>query len=532
MEANAQSDYYSVISGLSTSPNGRAPQGAARYNRSVWIITPAEMTAAGITTGSIVNSLGFNLSIAQNIATTGNFIVYLQNTADVTNTKSTTWATAITGMTTASNSPLTIPAAVGTFDQPFSGGTVFTYTGGGLYIAFEYSNPSGTLATTSNTALCNTQLTNGIKSAFSSTVAPTTVAVSNYRPLTRLGIEVLCPRPDALAVTSSALMSADLTWDSAGLAEIEYGPYNFVQGTGTILSGLVSPYTLNGLAESTAYDYYARSDCDLGNFSSWNGPLSFSTVFQPAIPTYNTSFEAKNFPLIGWKADTETNGSNWYPYFSNTSSALIQNGMYSAISVSNPTAVAAARMYSRGIALQAGSVATISYYVRNYVFTSTATASYQLTVGTAQTAAAQTTVVATETGISSPTFILKSFTFTPLTTGTYYFGFLHNSPVNATGTHAFIIDNLTVSELLAATQFDDSAFSLFPNPATNVINIESKNYAITKVSLTDLNGRIVKQSVVDNLSNFKINISDLSSGVYMMNITSKEGSVIKKVIKN
>src|SRR5689334_11334408 len=91
--ANAQTDYYITLpNNNSTSGNGRAPQGSTRYNRSIWLITAAEMTASGFANGSVVNSLGFNYATAQNIATTGNITIYLQNTADVTNTKSTTWA--------------------------------------------------------------------------------------------------------------------------------------------------------------------------------------------------------------------------------------------------------------------------------------------------------------------------------------------------------------------------------------------------------------------------------------------------------
>jgi hypothetical protein len=56
------------------------------------------------------------------------------------------------------------------------------------------------------------------------------------------------------------------------------------------------------------------------------------------------------------------------------------------------------------------------------------------------------------------------------------------------------------------------------------------NSPITKIVLTDLNGRIVKQDA-SNLSNVQLNISDLSAGVYMMNITSVEGSTTQKIVK-
>ena len=184
--------FTTVISGSSTSPTGRAPQGSMRYIRNLWLITAAEMAAAGYTSGSVFNGLGFNYSVAQNVATTGSFTVYMENTADATNLKSNDWPTAIATMTTVSNSNITIPATVGTYDIAFTGGTVFTYTGGALYIAFDYQNQTGTLATTNNTAMCNTALAGGLRGVTSTVnFPPTTLASSSFRPETRIGVQSL-----------------------------------------------------------------------------------------------------------------------------------------------------------------------------------------------------------------------------------------------------------------------------------------------------------------------------------------------------
>ncbi len=86
--------------------------------------------------------------------------------------------------------------------------------------------------------------------------------------------------------------------------------------------------------------------------------------------------------------------------------------------------------------------------------------------------------------------------------------------------------NLSVTQLVA-----DNTFSVYPNPATNVVNIKSSvNTSIQTVSITDLNGRTVKTNTVSG-NEAQINISDLASGVYMMNISSDQGSVTKKIVK-
>ena len=74
--------------------------------------------------------------------------------------------------------------------------------------------------------------------------------------------------------------------------------------------------------------------------------------------------------------------------------------------------------------------------------------------------------------------------------------------------------------------------SVYPNPASNSINVSNEHAAITKITMADLNGRTVKQFELDKVSNAQLNISDLSSGMYMMTIKSTEGETVKKIIKN
>lgn len=79
----------------------------------------------------------------------------------------------------------------------------------------------------------------------------------------------------------------------------------------------------------------------------------------------------------------------------------------------------------------------------------------------------------------------------------------------------------------------DSKLSVYPNPATNVLNVNSNdNVLISGVSVIDLNGRTVKSNKFDGVSNLQINIGDLSSGVYMLNIASDQGVTVKKIVKN
>jgi len=84
---------------------------------------------------------------------------------------------------------------------------------------------------------------------------------------------------------------------------------------------------------------------------------------------------------------------------------------------------------------------------------------------------------------------------------------------------------LGINEVIASKD----SFKVFPNPTEGIVNIStSDNIKINSVSITDMKGRVVKE--FSNI-NDQINISDLSAGMYMMNISSDQGSVTKKIVK-
>jgi hypothetical protein len=536
--AFAQTDYYNVVvDDGSSSANARAPQGSRRYARSVYLVPAADIAAEGMVNGNVINSIVFTYLAAQDVATSGNLKLYLQNTTDATNLKSTTWSTAITGMTLVSNATLNIPNTAGDLPIPFSGGSPFTYTGGGVYVAFDYSNPAGTVATTNSTIACNTGLAGGLLGAQSQTLAPTSIAASNFRPATHFGKAVTCARPVYLSANTAVttLNSASLTWNPIGGAnvDLQYGTYGFTPGSGTTLNNVTSPYTLTGLSPNTVYDYYVRTNCGSGNYSSWNGPYAFTTLWNPTNAPYNTSFEHEQLPFVGWTTPNATPvAGDWeIGYFG--PGTLVQNGNSSVVSVTPVASAANNWMFSRGINLTSGSTVTITYYVSNYQSGTTNTGSYQLTVGNAQSVAAQTTVVGSETGLNTAAFTLKTFNYTPPSTGVYYFGFRNTSGANAAGTHALIVDNFTVTEVLSTSDFVASKLSVYPNPVNNIVNITNNSgLQINKAVITDINGRTVKSLNVNGVSELQINVSDLNTGVYFMNIETNEGSATKKIIKN
>jgi hypothetical protein len=81
---------------------------------------------------------------------------------------------------------------------------------------------------------------------------------------------------------------------------------------------------------------------------------------------------------------------------------------------------------------------------------------------------------------------------------------------------------------------DYGSLTMYPNPAVNVVNIGNpKLLEVTGISIYDIRGRLVqKESYGSALNTYTIDVSRLSSAVYMVMINGKDGaSTTKRLIK-
>lgn len=81
--------------------------------------------------------------------------------------------------------------------------------------------------------------------------------------------------------------------------------------------------------------------------------------------------------------------------------------------------------------------------------------------------------------------------------------------------------------------FSKASYSVFPNPTTGLLTIEAdENYGDAKVSLVDINGRVVlSKSATISTEKLQLNISGLASGVYILNIKGQSINTFDKIIK-
>lgn len=74
---------------------------------------------------------------------------------------------------------------------------------------------------------------------------------------------------------------------------------------------------------------------------------------------------------------------------------------------------------------------------------------------------------------------------------------------------------------------DLSSIIMYPNPAKDNLNIQSKSDEVTRVAIIDLNGRLVKEART-NLN--QISLEGIAKGLYMVEIETTSDKKIKKLI--
>jgi hypothetical protein len=131
-----------------------------------------------------------------------------------------------------------------------------------------------------------------------------------------------CLSPTALNAINITTTSADLGWTSGATKwNIEWGPYGFSQGSGTMITGTTTnPHHLSGLTMGYAYSYYVQSDCGSGAKSNWAGPYTFTLPCPAKSLPYAEDFSSQTVGITPqcWQVTSPGAPTNWTTEFSNT----------------------------------------------------------------------------------------------------------------------------------------------------------------------------------------------------------------------
>jgi hypothetical protein len=136
-------------------------------------------------------------------------------------------------------------------------------------------------------------------------------------------IPASCITPSIFAV--STLINdnmVQISWDksSAEAWEVQYGAEGFVLGTGTIVDFTSTSSSISGLTAGINYEFYIRTKCGNGDYSSWLGPVSpgneLKECTNPTNVTATRLLTDVTKVSVSWLANGDEN--SWQVQYGNT----------------------------------------------------------------------------------------------------------------------------------------------------------------------------------------------------------------------
>lgn len=113
-----------------------------------------------------------------------------------------------------------------------------------------------------------------------------------------VGLSVItCPAPSDVVLDALTIDSASISWTPPAAAPGLYDYYISTDDASPIATTTPTDSTTDpnvvipGLAVSTNYNFWVRSNCDVNGTSFWVGPLKFVTPQIPAVMPYTESFD-------------------------------------------------------------------------------------------------------------------------------------------------------------------------------------------------------------------------------------------------
>jgi len=102
---------------------------------------------------------------------------------------------------------------------------------------------------------------------------------------------------------------------------------------------------------------------------------------------------------------------------------------------------------------------------------------------------------------------------------------------SAYGNNVFV-DNIMIGGTLAIVEFEEIPAQIYPNPASQIATVAFESTGAYVVTLTDASGRVV-QTISDTTTGsaqVEFNVSQLTAGVYMVNIMSNGKMTAKSLV--
>ena len=379
----------------------------------------------------------------------------------------------------------------------YQGGTLLSSTASTTYAV------SGLTASTAYTFTVKAKDAAGNVSVASNAVSVTTLA-----PVA----DTTAPTAPSLSASGTTTTTTSLSWTGA-TDNVGVTGYNVYQGT-TLLGSTTTAttYAVSGLNASTTYTFTVKAKDAAGNISVASNTVSVTTSAVATL-TYcsssstNTADEKIGKVAIATISNTST-GTAGYEDFTAISTNLVRGTANTITITPNWTST----KYKEGYAVYID-------YNQNGVFTDAGEKVWTKAASTTTPVSGSFTIPATATLGATRMRVQMSYNATPTSScGSFTYGQVEDYTVNISLTAR--MDETASNNTLS--------FSLYPNPVSgDELNISNLDVASEYVIYNMMGQELIKGKI----ENDAINVSSLSVGTYLIQVSNENGSTSKRFIK-
>ena len=320
--------------------------------------------------------------------------------------------------------------------------------------------------------------------------------------------------PTALAASGTTTTSTNLTW-TASTDNVAVTAYDVYQGTALKATVTATTYSVTGLTAATAYTFSVKAKDAAGNISAASNAVSVTTLAVVNAVTYcastssSTADEKIGKVVFGTINNTST-GTAGYENFTALSTNVNRSSGY-AITI---TPKWTSTVYSEGYAVWID-------YNKNGLFTDAGELVFSKATSTGVTATGTITIPATATLGATRMRVSMKYNGTPTSCETLSYGQVEDYTVNILAVGARLNDESTVNA-------DFVSISLYPNPVSGAVLNIANAAAGAKYAIYNMLGQ---QLVNGTIENEAINVENLTSGTYLIEVSNEDKTTTKRFIK-
>ncbi len=333
---------------------------------------------------------------------------------------------------------------------------------------------------------------------------------SNIVSITTLTPDTTAPTAPTLSASGTTATTTNLSWTGAS-DNVAVTGYDVYKGT-TLLGSTTTAttYAVSGLTASTAYTFTVKAKDAAANISVASNTVSVTTLTNTITYCTSTSSittdEKIGKVVFGTISNTST-GTAGYENFTALSTNAVRGTAYTITITPSWTST----VYKEGYAVWID-------YNGNGVFTDAGEKVWTKAASTTTPVTGTFTIPATATLGATRMRVQMDYNATPTSScQAFTYGQVEDYTVN-----------ISLTAKMEQASNNEIAFTLYPNPVNgDILNISNLDKA-SEYTIFNMMGQELGKGKIENES---VNVSTLSPGTYLIEVSNENGATSKRFIK-